>query len=146
MIWKSTPPTESLVRLNVLRSIISEASNASKGPSPVKTDLQVLAILRKKASASKAAAQEFAENQREDLKQRQEAEIKVLDEYAGQVETISEEEIFVAVDEVVRSIGEQGGTINAGQLMKELFKPGGKLKDKPVEKGRVAQMIKTRLT
>jgi uncharacterized protein len=108
--------------------------------------MQVLSILRKKLSASKAASQEFADAKRDDLKQKQDAEIAVLDEYAGQVETFSEDRISEVVEEVVKTMeGSSSAKVNAGLVLKELFKPGGALQDKPVEKAQVAAIVKRRL-
>ena len=133
-------------RLNVLRAIISETSNASKTSSPIKTNMQVLSLLRKKAAASKTASQEFAEAKRDDLKQKQDAEIAVLDEYAGQVETMPEDDISQAVEAAVKSIESSGAKMNAGMVLKELFKRGGRLEDKAVEKAQVAAIVKHRLS
>ena len=137
--------TDASSRLNVLRSVIAEAGNASKTPSPIRTNMQVLSILRKKLSASKVASQEFAKANRDDLKQKQDAEIAVLDEYAGQVEIYSEERISEVIEEVVRSMEAAGAKLNAGLVLKELFRPGGALEDKPVEKAQVAAIVKRRL-
>jgi uncharacterized protein YqeY len=107
--------------------------------------MQVLSILRKKLSASKTASQEFAEAKRDDLKQKQDAEIAVLDEYAGQVETFSEDRISKAEEEVVKSMEGTSAKLNAGLVLKELFKLGGALEDKPVEKAQVAAIVKRRV-
>jgi uncharacterized protein len=107
--------------------------------------MQVLSILRKKLSASKTASQEFSEANRDDLKQKQDAEIAVLDEYAGQVETFSEDKVSGIVEEVVKSMEGTASKLNAGLVLKELFKPGGALEDKPVEKAQVAAIVKKRV-
>jgi len=107
--------------------------------------MQVLSILRKKLSASKTASQEFAEAKRDDLKQKQDAEIAVLDEYAGQVEVFSEDRIIEAVEAAVKVIETSGAKSNAGMVLRELFRPGGGLEDKPVEKAQVAAIVKRRL-
>ena len=108
--------------------------------------MQVLSLLRKKAQASKTASQEFAEAKRDDLKQKQDAEIAILDEYAGEVETMSEDDISQAVGEAVKSMESSGAKMNAGMVLKELFKSGGRLEDKPVEKAQVAAIVKRRLS
>ena len=146
MLFRTERATDAPFRLNVLRSVIAEAGNASKTSSPIRTNIQVLSILRKKLSASKTASQEFAEARRDDLKQKQDAEIAVLDEYAGQVETFSEDKILAVVEEAVKAIEGSGAKLNAGIVMKELFRPGGGLDDKPIEKAQVAAIVKRRLT
>ena len=132
-------------RLNVLRAIIAEANNAAKTSTPIKDNMQMLALLRKKRAASKAAAAEFLENKREDLSQKQEEEISVLDEYASQVQVMSEEDTAKYVDEVIESMKGNGVKMNAGGVLKELLKSGGPLEGKPVDKGLVAKLVKQSL-
>lgn len=132
-------------RLNVLRAIIAEATNAAKTSAPIKDNMQMLALLRKRRAASKSAAAEFLENKREDLSQKQEEEIAILDEYANQVKVMSEEETAKYVDEAISSIEGGEGKLNAGAVLKELLKTGGSLEGKPVDKSVVARLVKQRL-
>ena len=108
--------------------------------------MQVLSLLRKKAASSKQASQEFTDAKRDDLAQKQNVEVAILDEYAGEVETISEDDVSKAVEEAVKSMEVSGAKINAGMVLKELFKPGGSLTEKPVEKAQVATIVKRRLS
>ena len=132
------------VRLNVLRAILADATNASKGPSPIKTDVQVLALLKKRIASSKAASEEFAQAKRDDLKEKQDAEIAVMDEYAGQVETFAEADIAKAVEQAYETL-KDAAKVNAGTVLKELLRPGGTLDGKPVEKSQVAKMVQDML-
>jgi uncharacterized protein YqeY len=105
----------------------------------------MLALLRKKRAASKAASAEFLQNKREDLSQKQEDEIAVLDEYANQVNVMSEDDTAKYVDETLQSLGGTGAKLNPGAVLKELFKSGGSLEGKPVDKAVVAKLVKQRL-
>lgn len=106
--------------------------------------MQVLALLRKRLSGSKAASEEFAQAKRDDLKAKQDEEIAVMDEYAGQVETFAKEDISKAVEQAYESLKDTA-KINAGMLLKELLRPGGTLDGKPVEKSEVAKMVQEML-
>ena len=104
----------------------------------------MLALLRKKIAASKAASEEFAQAQRDDLKAKQDAEIAVMDEYAGQVETLPEQDILKAIEQAYDTVN---GTAkaSAGNILKELLRPGGTLDGKSVENSRVAKMVQEML-
>lgn len=91
-------------------------------------------------AGSKAASEEFAQARRDDLKVKQDAEIAVMDEYAGQVDTFGEEEISKAIEQAFETLKGTAKT-NAGVVLKELLRPGGTLDGKPVEKSRVAKMV-----
>ncbi|KAE8146955.1 hypothetical protein BDV25DRAFT_43095 [Aspergillus avenaceus] len=129
-------------RLNVLRAIISETNNAAKSPSPIQTDLQLLSLIRKRASGSKEAAQQFAEDNRPDLKENEEKNVAILEEYAGQVETMSVDEIKQIVSQEISQLKESGKKVDIGTLLKSLFAPGGALDGKPAERAEVAKIAK----
>lgn len=130
-------------RLNVLRSMITEYNNASKTSTPIKTDLQLLAALKKKKAASEAAAAEAKAANRSDLEEKQMQEIKVIDEYAGDVSVMSERDIQQAVTSVVESLksAAAGAEVKAGNVLKEIFKAGGALDGKPADKSQVAKIV-----
>ncbi|OAA59561.1 hypothetical protein SPI_05759 [Niveomyces insectorum RCEF 264] len=69
-------------RLTVLRTILAATLNASKTAQPIRTDAQLVALLRKTARASQEAAAEFRGADRADLAEKEEAQIRVLEEYA----------------------------------------------------------------
>ena len=80
-------------KLNVLRALLSQSLNASKTSSPIVTDMQMLALVRKNAAASKQAAAEFVEAGRQDLADKETEQMRVMEEYIGEVKTVGEEEI-----------------------------------------------------
>ncbi len=100
----------------------------------------MLALFRKRLSSSRSASEEFAQAKRDDLKEKQDAEIAVMDEYAGRIETFAEEDISKAIKEAYQSL-KGTAKINAGMVLKELLRPGGTLDGKPVEKSQVATMV-----
>lgn len=128
-------------RLSVLRSILSQTLNASKTAAPINTDSQMLALLRKTASASRAAGDEFRAAGRDDLAEKEALQVSIMEEYAGSVETVSEEDIRNAVLAVVERLKGEGGKMAMGDVLKQVFAPGV-LGDKPVEKAKVAAAVK----
>lgn len=100
----------------------------------------MLALLRKRLAGSKAASEEFAQAKRDDLKAKQAEEIAVMDEYAGQVETVTEEDIARAVEQAYQTLKDTA-KLNAGMMLKELLRPGGLLNEKAVDGSRVAKMV-----
>ena len=131
-------------RLNVLRGVIHDATQATKSNEPIITDLHVLALLRKRLTAAQEAAESFEKSGRSDLKEKEEAQISVIKEYATSVETVSDEEVRTRVGEVLNDASltqESGQKLNKGTIMKKLIGPGGTLEGKPVEKRTIAQMV-----
>lgn len=131
----------SFTRLNVLRAVISEYNNSQKTSSPIQTDIQLLSLLQKRANASKEAAQEFAAADRPDLKEKEDAQVAVLEEYASQVETLSAEEMQAIVTKEIAAIKETGAKLNKGLILKALFAPSGPLGGKPVNRNEVAKLV-----
>jgi hypothetical protein len=136
-------------RLNVLRGLLAEVTNAAKTNNPVKTDMQLLTILKKRAATAKQASGEFKSAGRDDLVEKEEDQVKVLEEYAGDVQTMSNDDIRDIVIETVEDAKAQQsapGKINMGDILKKLLAPGGSLDGKPVERAEVARIVKEVLT
>ncbi|GAA86043.1 hypothetical protein RIB2604_00601270 [Aspergillus luchuensis] len=131
-----------IIRLNVLRALISETNNAAKTNSPIQTDLQLLSLIRKRISASKDAAKEFESENRPDLKETEDRHIAILEEYGAQVKTMSVDEIKTIVAEELAKLKETGKKVEVGFLLKSLFSPGGALDGKPAERSEVARIAK----
>ncbi|MCJ1288271.1 hypothetical protein MMC26_007626 [Xylographa opegraphella] len=129
-------------RLNVLRGILAETTNASKTSTPIKTDLQLLSLLKRRAAASKAAAQEFGAARRDDLKEKEEAQVALLEEYASKVKTVGPDELTEAIAKTVEELRTSSVSVNIGSVLKAVSGPGGVLDGKPVEKSEVARMVK----
>jgi uncharacterized protein YqeY len=128
-------------RLNVLRALISETNNAAKTSSPIQTDIQLLSLIRKRLNATKDAAKEFEAAERSDLKEKEDAQAVILEEYAGQVETMPIAEITEVVVNEVNAMKNAGGKLNPGVVLKALFAQGGSLDGKPVDRKEVSAEV-----
>jgi len=128
-------------RLNALKGLLADVTNASKTSKPINTNMQVLALLRKRSNAAKDAAQGFQNASRQDLKEKEDAQAKVFDEYAGTVETVGDDEIAAVVKSVVEELKAKGERTDKGMLIKKLIGPGGAFEGKNVEKAAVAQAV-----
>jgi uncharacterized protein len=128
-------------RLSVLRSLLTQTLNASKTAHPIKTDLQMLALLRKSASASRLASEEFRGAGRQDLAEKEETQMKIMEEYADGVETLTDEDIVAAVRGIVDEMKDKGSTVQMGEVMKRVL-AADILGEKPVARGDVARIVK----
>ncbi|KAL4905132.1 hypothetical protein BDW74DRAFT_19338 [Aspergillus multicolor] len=129
-------------RLNVIRALISETNNSLKTSSPIQTDLQLLALIRKRAAASKESAQQFVEANRPDLKEKEDKAQAILEEYGNQVQTMGVDEIKQIVTEQVSKMKAAGAKVEIGIVLKSLFAPQGPLDGKPAERSEVAKITK----
>ena len=128
--------------MNVLRAILAETTNASKTSTPIKTDIQLLSLLRKRIAASRSAAQEFGDAKRDDLRDKELAQVAVIEEYASGVETVGQDFIAEVVARVIGAMRTNGQILNMGTVLKALVGPGGELDGKPVDKAEVARIAK----
>lgn len=131
-------------KLNVLRALLSQSLNASKTNSPIVTDMQMLALVRKNAAASKQAAAEFVEAGRQDLADKEAEQMRVMEEYIGEVKTVGEEEIRKVVGEVVEGLKGAGGKLQMGEVLKKVFSKEV-LGERNVERATVARIVKEAL-
>lgn len=130
-------------RLNVVRAILSDVTNAAKTASPVRTDVQILAMLRKRVATSTASRQEFVDAGRQDLQEREDAEIAVMQSYAHTVKTMSDDDLCASIDRAIQQSSEKP---NLGHVIKTLTAPGGELDGKAFERSSLARLVKDRLT
>lgn len=106
---------------------------------PVTTDAQILAMLRSRAKLSKSAAADFSTAKRDDLKEKEEAQIAVLQEYIDSVKMVSEEEILNLAAEAVKRLELEGKGIHMGSVIKSLLEA---LDGKPVEMASVSRIVR----
>ena len=129
-------------RLAVLRAVLAEVTNAAKTDKPIKQDMQLVALLKKRAQASKDAVKEFESAKRPDLVEKENAQVTVLEEYASSVKTMDEDELRSILQTTIGNMRTEGQNPTIGLVSKELYKPGGSLEDKPVDKSLVTGLIK----
>ncbi|KAH6996113.1 hypothetical protein BKA56DRAFT_570607 [Ilyonectria sp. MPI-CAGE-AT-0026] len=140
---KTAMRAKDVPRLAVLRAIMSANLNASKTSSPIRTDIQLVALIRKIQKSSMDAVTEAKAAGREDLVQKEEDQIKVLEDYvAGSgVQTLGEAELKALVKEAVEASKAAG--INVKSLMGDVMKRlSGALEGKDVDKKEIAKMVK----
>ncbi|KAH6856725.1 Yqey-like protein-domain-containing protein [Chaetomium sp. MPI-CAGE-AT-0009] len=133
-------------RLAVLRSVLAATLNASKTDKPIKTDVQLVGLLQKSARKSQEAAAEARQAGREDLAEKEEAQQRILEEYAAGsgVREIGEAELRQIIESTKATLladGIQGKALQ-GEIIKNLFKPGGLLDGAAVEKKGIVTMVK----
>ena len=136
-------------RLTVLRSVLSATVNASKTASPVTTDAQLVALLRKTRAASLEAIEEFTAAGRDDLADGERAQVAVLDEYVASsgFKEVSADELRVYVARAIdtltaeRRLSPERGA-RFGNVMNELLGPASPFTGKIVDKTQLAVIIK----
>ncbi|KAI0848086.1 GatB/YqeY domain-containing protein [Daldinia vernicosa] len=143
-------------RLTAIRSVLSAVLNASKTASPITTDAQLVALLRKSQRASDDAAAEFQAAGRQDLVDQERLQVAILGEYvaASGFEEISEAELRTVVAGVLTAMTSEaaasvppttaGDTSSPpfGVVMKTLLAPDGPLAGKNVDKAQLAKIVK----
>ncbi|KAF2431562.1 GatB/YqeY domain-containing protein [Tothia fuscella] len=132
-------------RLNVLRALLAEITNSSKTSSPIKDDMALLSLLRKRIGASKTAVEEFNKNDRKDLVEKEQEQVNILEEYAAGVKTLDVDEIRSAVKGVVVGLKAQGQKLPMGEVLKKTIGPGGALEGKQADKAEVVRIVKEEL-
>jgi uncharacterized protein len=128
-------------RLSVLRSLLAQTINASKTPNPINTDFQLLALIRKTANASRIASAEFRDAGRLELAEKEDNQLKIMEEYANSVQTLGEEDITIVVKDIVEKMRDEGGNAQIRDVLNKVFAPGA-LGKKPVERGEVVRIVK----
>lgn len=130
------------LRLGVLRTVLADITNASKTSTPITDDLTLLALLKKKISQSQTAIEEFYQADRKDLVRKEEEQLEVLQEYAGNVSVMSKDDVREVVKATIEEIKSAGRKVALGDVMKSITGPGGKLEGRMVEKSTVVSVVR----
>ena len=104
----------------------------------------MLNILRKRVKSSVAAAEEFSNAKREDLRSRELAQITVLQEYMPS-NTLKEEDLKTTIQDVIGVMRTESKHVSQGNVMKTLVAVGGPLDGQLVDKKDVAKIVQSML-
>lgn len=130
--------------LNTIRALQAEIINASKTAKPIETDGALYALVQKQIKASKSAIEEFEAAKREDLVNKEQEQLNVLQAYADDIPKVEESEIDELVRGVVEKIGEGKKTVGSiiGQVM------SGGIKGRPYDadylRKKIEQLVGTK--
>lgn len=86
------------------------------------------------------------EADRPDLKEKEDAQIAILEEYAGHVKTLSVDEVEAIIAKEISVLKDASKKVEIGQVLKALFAPGGALDGKPADRKEVAGLVKKALS
>ncbi|CCF35751.1 hypothetical protein CH063_01371 [Colletotrichum higginsianum] len=113
--------------------------------SPIATDAQLVALLRKTQRATQDAAAQFRAAGRDDLADKEELQAKVMAEYIATsgVVAVTEADIRVLIGKAVEDVAAAGKS-GLGEVMK-LINVAIQGKDLEVDKKRVADLVKEAL-
>ncbi|KAL8735206.1 MAG: hypothetical protein Q9166_001082 [cf. Caloplaca sp. 2 TL-2023] len=128
-------------RLNVLRGILTETTSLEKESKGVKTSKQLFKLLQKRKSASLNAAKEFQAAGREDLTDKENEQIGILQGYLDGFSTTSADEVVLAIQAAIQELELAGVTPKRDRVRAILYRPGGAFEDKILDEPLVAKMI-----
>ncbi|KYK59190.1 hypothetical protein DCS_00320 [Drechmeria coniospora] len=130
-------------RLSVLRAIMSANLNASKTATPISTDVQLVALVRKIQKAAHDAAAEAKAVGRQDLVDKENEQARILEAYISEsgVQSLGEAELKGLVENAVEASVSAGTAAKSlvGDVMKRLTSA---LEGKDVDRKRVAKLVK----
>ena len=128
------------LRLSVLRMMKSAVKNKEVDKMKALEEGEVIAVLNTLVKQRKDSVEQFRNGGREELAQKEEAEIKIIEEYLPAA--ASEEETRQAVEEAIQETG--AATMkDMGKVMKATM---ARLAGKTVDGSRVSQLVKEKLS
>src|SRR5438552_9445582 len=128
------------LRLDVLRMMKSAVKLKEVEKMKALEENEVLAVLNTLVKQRKDSSEQFRKGGREELAQKEEAEIKIIEEYLPAA--ASEDDIRKAIDEAVQETS--GASMkDMGKVMKAAL---ARLSGKSADGSRVSQMVKEKLS
>jgi uncharacterized protein len=127
------------LRLSVLRMMKSAVKNREVEKMKVLEEPEVIGVFNSLVKQRKDSIEQFRKGGREELAQKEESEIKIIEEYLPAA--AGEEDIRRAIEEAVHETG-AAGIKDMGKVMKATL---SRLAGKTADGARVSQMVKERL-
>jgi uncharacterized protein YqeY len=128
------------LRLSVLRMMKTAVKNKEVDKMKALEEGEVLAVLNTLVKQRKDSVEQFRKGGREELAQKEEAEIKIIEEYMPAA--ASENEIRNAVAEAIQETG-AASMKDMGRVMKAAM---ARLAGKTADGSRVSQLVKEQLS
>src|SRR5215831_189561 len=128
------------LRLSVLRMMKSAVKNKEVEKMKPLDENEVIAVLNTLVKQRKDSIEQFRKGGREELAQKEEAEIKIIEEYLPAA--ASEEDIRRAIDEAVQETA-AASMKDMGKVMKATL---ARLTGKSADGARVSQLVKETLS
>ncbi len=128
-------------RLNVLRGILTETTSLEKESKGIKTNKQLYKLLQKRKNASSNAAKEFQAASRQDLTEKENEQIAILQGYLDGFAVTPADEVVGAVQATIQILEVEGVTPNKDKVRARLFRPNGALEGKILDEALVAKTI-----
>lgn len=129
-------------RVSVIRDLITsftnEAVELGESAQSILEDDQALKVIKRKAKQRKDSIESFKEGNRDDLVEKEEAELKIIEEYLP--EQMSDGEIESIVDKVIEEIRATDMS-DMGQVMGKVMEEVGA----KAEGGKVSSLVKEKL-
>ncbi|PYS41019.1 MAG: glutamyl-tRNA amidotransferase [Acidobacteria bacterium] len=128
------------LRLSVLRMMKAAVKNKEVDKMKPLEEREVLAVLNTLIKQRKDSVEQFRKGGREELAQKEEAEIKIIQEYLPAA--ASDDEIRSAIEEAIQETG-AAAMKDMGKVMKATMM---RLDGKTADGGRVSQLVKEKLS
>jgi len=128
------------LRLSVLRMMKSAVKNKEVEKMKPLDEGEVIAVLNSLVKQRKDSVEQFRKGGREELAQKEEAEIKIIEEYLPAA--ASEDDIRQAIVDAIQETG-AGSIKDMGKVMKATL---NRLTGKSADGTRVSQMVKDKLS
>jgi len=132
--------TKDTLRLSVLRMMKTAVKNKEIEKMKPLEEGEVLAVLKTLVKQRKDSLEQFRKGGREELAQKEEAEIKIIEEYLPAA--ASEDDIRRAIEEAVEETG-AASMKDMGKVMKATL---ARLAGKSADGSRVSQLVKEKLS
>jgi len=128
------------LRLSVLRMMKSAVKNKEIEKMKPLEEGECIAVLNTLLKQRKDSVEQFRNGGREELAQKEEAEIKIIEEYLPAAAT--DDEILAAVSKAIEETG-ASSIKDMGKVMKATM---GRLSGKTADGSRVSQLVKEKLS
>lgn len=127
---------------NGSQGLLSEISNAANRPVKPNSDVLILALINKTKAKSSISIADFRAAGREDLAEKEEEQLAVLESYSRMVDKLERTEIAMVAEGIIQAVRQAEGKALFGDILKRTL---SELAGRPTVKSEVVEIVKEAL-
>lgn len=135
---KAKEKTKVSVIRDLLTSFTNEAVEMGQKAESILDDEDAMKVIKRKAKQRRDSIESFQEGGRDDLVEKEEAELEIIEEYLP--EQLSDDELENIIDEIIEETGASGMSDMGDVMSKVMEEVGAK-----AEGGKVSSLVKEKL-
>lgn len=129
-------------RLNVIKGVLANITNAEKINKPMNSEEKIRKHMLKLAESQRSTAQQFEAANRNDLRDKELAQVAILEAYAAEVKVVPQGQLKDTILKAIEIKKSEGQACNIGTILQVLRRKDGPLQGETFDNAQAIGILK----